>query len=223
MAESSFDLFCPRCNILVETRVIAEGHGGFQSNAINPMDEADAEYHGDHYSVCLCRRCNQPFLVRQSLYGIPGEFETVTEEAVLYPSESKLLAEGLPENVKMAYDQAVRSLHASLFEPCVLMSRKCLEAVCKILNAKGRDLSKRLSTLHEAGHIDSRLLNWAHQIRLIGNEAAHDIDTVVTKEDARDVFDFTEAILIYVFSLTKRFESLKARRSKNSEETDMKA
>lgn len=223
MAESSFDLFCPQCNILVETRVIAEGHGGFQSNAINPMDEADAEYHGDHYSVCLCRRCNQPFLVRQSLYGVPGEFETVTEEAVLYPSESKLSAEGLPENVKTAYDQAARSLHASLFEPYVLMSRKCLEAVCKILNAKGRDLSKRLSMLHEAGHIDSRLLNWAHQIRLIGNEAAHDIDTVVTKEDARDVFDFTEAILIYVFSLTKRFESLKARRSKTNAETDMKA
>jgi hypothetical protein len=140
MAESSFDLFCPQCNILVEARVIAEGHGGFQSSAINPIDEADTEYYGDNYSVCLCRRCSQPFLVRQSLYGIPGEFETVTEEEVLYPSESKLLAEGLPENVKTAYDQAARSLHASLFEPCVLMSRKCLEAVCKILSAKGRDL-----------------------------------------------------------------------------------
>jgi hypothetical protein len=223
MAESSFDVFCPQCNILVEAKVIAEGHGGFRSNAVNPIDEVDAEYHGDHYSVCLCRRCNQPFLVRQSLYGIPGEFETVTEEAVLYPSESKLLPEALPESVKTAYDQAARSLHASLFEPCVLMSRKCLEAVCKILNANGRDLSTRLAKLHEAGHIDSRLLNWAHQVRLIGNEAAHDIDAPVTKEDARDVFDFTEAILIYVFSLTKRFESLQARRSKASSNTDGEA
>jgi len=222
MKESSFDLFCPQCNILVETRAIAEGRRGYQSKAINPIDVVDAEYHDDYYSVCLCRRCNQPFLVRQSLYGIPGEFETVTEETVLYPSESKLLAEGLPENIKTAYDQAARALHASLFEPCVLMSRKCLEAICKIFNAKGQNLNERLSMLHEAGHIDSRLLNWAHQIRLIGNEAAHDIDTVVTKEDARDVFDFTEAILIYVFSLTKRFESLKARRSKNGTEKDMK-
>jgi hypothetical protein len=216
MAKDSFDVFCPQCNILVESKVIAEGHGGFRSNAVNPIDEVDAEYHGDHYFISLCSRCNQPFLVRQSVYGVPGEFETITEEAVLYPSESKLLPEALPEIVKTAYDQAARSLHASLFEPCVLMSRKCLEGVCKILSAKGRDLNARLARLHQDGHIDSRLLNWAHQVRLIGNEAAHDIDTSVTKEDARDVFDFTEAILIYVFSLTKGFESLQARRSKGS-------
>lgn len=213
MAEKeSFDVFCPQCNILIDAKVIAKGAGGFRSNAINPMDEVDAEYHGDYYHVCVCRRCNQPFLVRQSLYGIPGEFETVTEETVLYPNESKLLPEALPDSVKAAYDQAARSFHVSLFEPCVLMSRKCLEAVCKILNADGKNLSARLDRLYQDGHIDSRLLNWAHQIRLVGNEAAHDIEMMVTKEDARDIFDFTEAILVYIFSLTKRFEELQNRR-----------
>lgn len=175
----------------------------------------DTEYRVDLYSVCLCRRCNQPFLIKQSLYGIPGEFETITNETILYPGESKLLHENLPKNVKKAYKQAAQSLHASLFESCILMSRKCLEAVCKTLDAKGKDLNARLENLREAGHIDTRLLNWAHQVRLIGNEAAHDIDAPVTKEDARDVFDFTEAILIYVFSLTKRFESLQKRRTQN--------
>ena len=215
MGEAKFDVFCPQCNILVETKVIAEGPGGFQSDAINPIDEVDSTYHGDHYFVSLCRRCKQPFLIKQSLYGVPGEFETITDESILYPSESKILPDSLPNNIKTAYDQAARSLHASLFEPCVLMSRKCLEAVCKIHNAKGNNLSKRLSSLHEMGYIDGRLLNWAHQVRLVGNEAAHDIDTIVCIEDARDVFDLTEAILIYIFSLTKRFESLQARRSKN--------
>ncbi len=95
------------------------------------------------------------------------------------------------------------------------MCRKCLEAVCKSFNAQGRDLSKRLIKLSEDGHIDSRLLNWAHEIRLVGNEAAHDIEAPVTKEDARDILDFTEAILIYLFSLTKRFDSLRARRNKS--------
>jgi hypothetical protein len=95
------------------------------------------------------------------------------------------------------------------------MCRKCLEAVCKTFEAHGSDLSKRLFSLSEAGHIDSRLLGWAHEIRLFGNEAAHDTEAPVTKEDARDILDFTEAILIYVFSLTKRFDSLKARRTKS--------
>jgi len=64
-----------------------------------------------------------------------------------------------------------------------------------------------------SGHIDSRLLNWAHEIRLVGNEAAHDIETSVDKSDARDVLDFTEAILIYTFSLTARFRAFQARRA----------
>ena len=93
------------------------------------------------------------------------------------------------------------------------MSRKCLEAVCKTLNANGRSLHARLANLHEAEHIDSRLLDWAHQVRVIGNEAAHEVDAPVTKEDARDAFEFTEAILIYVFSLAKRFEALRERRA----------
>lgn len=212
MRKSSFDVFCPVCNILIEADVVAEGSGGYRSDAITPLDKADAEYYGEHYSVCLCPRCSQPFLIRQSLYGIPGEFETITEETILYPAESKLLAEALPDAVKTAYDQAAKSLNASLFEPCVLMCRKCLEAVCKTLGVQGDNLNKRLSRLSETGQIDSRLLKWAHEIRLVGNEAAHDIDTPVTKENARDVLDFTEAILIYIFSLTKRFESFRARR-----------
>ena len=56
-------------------------------------------------------------------------------------------------------------------------------------------------------------LDWAHQVRVIGNEAAHEVDAPDTKEDARDAFEFTEAILIYVFSLAKRFEALRERRA----------
>jgi len=199
--------------MLVAAKVVAEGNGGFRRDAVSPLDAVDAEYHGEHYYVCLCGRCSQPFLIRQSLFGVPAEFETITDEKILYPSEKKLPLDGVPNTIKSAYDQAARSFSASLFEPCVLMCRKCLEATCRNLGAKGRDLNFKLQSLFDGGHIDSRLLNWAHEIRLIGNEAAHDPDTKVTKHDARDVLDFTEAILIYVFSLTSRFEAFRARRA----------
>ena len=45
MAVETFDAFCPTCNMQVVTRVIAQGHGGFSSAAMNAIDEADAEYH----------------------------------------------------------------------------------------------------------------------------------------------------------------------------------
>ncbi len=213
MSKTEFDVFCPDCNMLIAAKIIAEGNGGFRSDAINSVDEVDAEYHGEHYYVCLCSRCNQPFLIRQSLFGVPAEFETVTEEKILYPNEKKLPLDDVPNTIKSSYDQAVRSFSASLFEPCVLMCRKCLEATCKNFGTKGKDLNSKLQELLEHGQIDSRLLNWAHEIRLIGNEAAHDPDIKVTKRDARDILDFTEAILIYIFSLTSRFNEFRNRRA----------
>ena len=205
--------------MLIAARVVAEGNGGFRSDAVSPLEEFGAEYHGEHYYVCICGRCSQPFLIRQSLFSMSAEFETVQDEKILYPSEKKLPLDGVSNIIKSAYDQASRSFSASLFEPCVLMCRKCLEATCKILGAKGRDLKSKLQSLLDGGHIDSRLLNWAHEIRLIGNEAAHNPDTKVTKREARDVLDFTEAILIYVFFLTSRFDAFRARRANSQAKT----
>ena len=184
---------------------------------MSPIDEIDTEYHGEIYYISLCTRCKQPFMLRKSLYGIPGEFGTITDETVLYPNESKLPIEHLPPLARSAYEQALKSFSASLYEPCVLMCRKSLEVVCKTLNAKGSNLYGRLESLKENGHIDERLLNWAHEIRAIGNEAAHDIESEIQKEDARDSLDLTEAILIYIFSLTSRFENFRERRNESNE------
>lgn len=212
MSEKTFDLFCPQCNILVSARVIADASASFRSDAINPVDMEDAQYTSDHYSIALCGRCSQPFFVRETLFGVPGEFETVTEEKLLYPSDSRLPLEHVPASVSRAYEQATRSFSSALYEPCTLMCRKTLDAAATSLEASGGSLNAKLAALHDAGHIDKRLLDWAHAVRLVGNEAAHDPDVEVSKEDARDVLDFTEAILIYLFALNRRFERLRARR-----------
>jgi hypothetical protein len=214
MSKESHDVFCPKCNILVDAPVIASGHGGYASAALNPEDVPDAEYHGDTYSVLLCRRCSSPFLLKESRYGVPGEFETVTESQVVYPTENRLPVDGVPTSVRRAYEQAKQSFTASLYDPCALMCRRCLEAACKHLGVSGRDLNARLEALEKSGLVDARMIRWAHGIRLLGNEAAHDPDSAVSLEDARDVLEFTEALLIYVFALNHRYSEFEARRNK---------
>ena len=113
MSKTEFDVFCPECNMLIAAKVVAEGNGGYRSNANSEFDEIGAEYYGEHYVVCLCGRCSQPFLIRQSLFGIAAEFETVREEVVLYPIEKKLPLDGVPTTIRLAHDQAVRSYSGS--------------------------------------------------------------------------------------------------------------
>lgn len=216
MHKETFDVYCPSCNIFVEAKVIARGVGDCRSDAVSPLDEADAVYQGDYYSVAVCRRCNGPFLVREAFYGVPGEFETVTDEAVLYPVSAGPKLDGLPDSIARSIAQAYRSYSTSSYDACAVMCRRSLEALCKTLSANGRDLARRLADLKVTGRIDERLLEWAHGVRLVGNEAAHDVETAVTAEDARDILEFTEALLTYVFTLDTKFRSFQARRKGGS-------
>jgi hypothetical protein len=216
MQKETFDVYCSTCNIFVEAKVVAYGFGNYRSAAVSPSDEVDAEYHGDHYSVALCRRCNGPFLLRETVYGVPGEFETVTDETVLYPVLAEQKIEGLPDAIASSIEQAYRSYSTSSYDACAVMCRRALEALCKSLSAKGRDLATKLADLKTNGRIEARLLDWAHGVRLVGNEAAHDVETAQSAEDARDILDFTEALLTYVFTLDAKFRSFEARREGRS-------
>lgn len=214
VTDGAFDTFCPDCNMQVSAAVICQGHGGFSSSSMNVIDVADAEYHGDTYLVALCNKCSAPFLVKRSLYGVPGEFETVTDEAVLYPQTSRLPLKGVPDSVRRAYDQALSCFSASAYEACALMCRRCIEALCNASQATGKSLQGKLDHLASAGLVDKRIAEWAHGIRVVGNEAAHDTETHLLKDDAKDALDFTEALLMYVFALNSRFQAFQRRRGK---------
>ena len=81
------------------------------------------------------------------------------------------------------------------------------------MSAAGSNLALKLGDLQAKGHIDQKLLRWAHGVRLIGNDAAHEVDQAVAKEDAKDILDLTDALLMYVFSLDKKFREFESRRS----------
>lgn len=108
MSKTEFDVYCPGCNMIIAAKVVVEGNGGARSTATNPDDEIDAVYYLEHYYVCLCSRCNQPFLIRQSFAGVPGDFEKMTDEEILYPIQKKLSLNGVPNTIISAYDQAVK-------------------------------------------------------------------------------------------------------------------
>jgi hypothetical protein len=65
--------------------------------------------------------------------------------------------------------------------------------------------------MKELNLIDGGLSEWADGLRLAGNRAAHDVLSEVSWEDARDLIEFTEALLDYVVVFRERFERLKAR------------
>jgi len=208
-------LFCPTCNMQVEARVVAVEA---EATPVQPAalgDICDVPHDVVAVSFAVCRRCRQPFLLEERFYEIPGEVSAPQGEAVLYPAERSFDQEGVPEPVARAYHDATRAFAVGLYEPCVIMCRKALEGIVTGLGATHGTLNQRLAELQMNHRIDDKLAEWADGLRLVGNDAAHDPEVRLGKEDARDSLDFLEALLSYTFTLTRRFELFRARRAQS--------
>ena len=211
--EEEIDLFCPECNIRITTKIVTKGVDTFSDSAATPPVGSYAEFLIYEYFVCTCKHCGQPFLIRRANFEVPGGYMDLTEDEVLYPPERSTQLDGVPPSLKKRYKEAVLSFKVASYESCAMMCRKCIETMCTTLGANGRNLNDKLNNLYEAKKIDSRLLEWAQEIRLVGNDGAHE-DDIVTRRDARDTLDFTEYILTYVFILTSRFDKYRNRRAR---------
>lgn len=88
-----------------------------------------------------------------------------------------------------------------------------LEGICRHYQTKSQYLGPGLRELRERGMIDGRLFRWAEELQKSRNIGAHATGEKVSKQDARDLLDFTNAICEYIFVLTAKFEAFMKRRA----------
>lgn len=60
--------------------------------------------------------------------------------------------------------------------------------------------------------IEGRLLDWAQELRVLGNEAAHFTGNPVSRQDAQDALELAEALMDYLYVFTAPFNEFKSRR-----------
>jgi hypothetical protein len=120
----------------------------------------------------------------------------------------------LPENVSSFFRQGVENYRASRWDASGAMFRKSLDVATRILDPALRSdtLFVRINKLHAQGALTDAIRDWSHEIRLEGNDAVHG-DDPETLEDAQATFRFTEAFLIYTFTLPENVRINRAKRS----------
>lgn len=107
-----------------------------------------------------------------------------------------------PAVVANFFEQGTSSLSFGNFDAAGMMFRKALETATKLLDSElsKKPLVKRIDHLAGIGKLTSELAEWAHEVRVGGNDAAHD-DDPFTREDADDLRNFIEYFLRYAFTL----------------------
>lgn len=117
-----------------------------------------------------------------------------------------------PDRVARYFLQAVRTHRAGDYDAAGAMCRKAIEAGIFALDEKLTGaLMKRIDALAAAHEITPALQQWAHAIRLDGNEAVHGDD--FTDDQAEQIVSFAELFLMYVFTLPGMLAERKAKQT----------
>ena len=106
----------------------------------------------------------------------------------------------LPDQVRDYYLEAAEHVTRAPTS-AGLMLRKTLEVGLNHIAPSSKEtLQQRIDALATSGAITKDLAEWAHRIRLDGNDAAHK-DNPFTKEQAEQLHHLTQLVLMYLFSL----------------------
>jgi hypothetical protein len=99
---------------------------------------------------------------------------TGSKKLTTYPAAGrKFDPSGVPPNVVKALLEAATCFRHELYIPAAIMLRKTLEEICHEQNCTGPNLAERLDRLKDKGLLPPALMDSLHDLRYLGNDAAH--------------------------------------------------
>ncbi|MGW3209512.1 DUF4145 domain-containing protein [Streptomyces sp. NPDC001135] len=193
---------CPRCQQKVTATVEAY-------NEFSP----DNSFEFRRYLIAECRLCYQPLLLEQ----IQDSKKFSRELECVWPTSPRALAETIPEVLRREHFEARTCFKSEAYTATVVMVRRTLEGVCAQHGISKKPLYKAFEEMESVGLIEGRLLEWAQELRVLGNEGAHFTGKPVTRQDASDAIALAEALLDYLYVFNDQFLKFKERRKKAAE------
>lgn len=121
--------------------------------------------------------------------------------------------EGVPDKVARSYIEASRARQIKLWNPACGSYRRCMELALKAFapEVDAWKLEKRIDKLAAENRITPALQEWAHELRLDGNEALHG-DEDATQEMADQMHYLTHFLLTYLYTLPEQIGLVRQRR-----------
>lgn len=195
---------CPKCN----TRTVAE--------PVTRYIDDDREFTkeppwDDLYVVVRCKVCDEYMLIAHPKEERAFEFRKKNKR--LWPDSGREMSSKIPEALRLEHKEARVCFGNAAYTATVVMVRRTLEGVCSDHGITQKPLIRALQKMQSDGLIEGRLLQWAEELRVLGNEGAHFTGRRVAREDARDALALAEALLDYLYVFSAQFIAFKERRS----------
>ena len=187
------------------------------------LQQQEESIEGDAAALAVCCNCGRPSLVifRSGFKHFKSLADNLDNERAFVDAENlvevvkilpepprPVILEGWPEEIIAQFADIQYMLYegkhpALIIGPC----RAVLDIVTRRLGGKAKRLVDRIDELLEKNVITRPLADWAHALRLDGNQAAHDLHG--TRAEAEQYVAFLRMFMELTFSLPERIKRVR--------------
>lgn len=197
----NFAAACPSC----DQAVIMVVKGQWETH--DPEQGPPTRWSAGH-----CPRCEAPVLYAQDYLQVSAQDWDWDSPWQIHPPRDRKMSTAVPRPLRLDHEEARRCFRAKCYTASAIMARRIVQGICTQQGYTQRNLFDALKAMRDADVIDDRLYEWADAARDVGNQGAHEYEASVSREDAFEVLNFTEALLDYLYVFQARYEQFKERR-----------
>lgn len=159
------------------------------------------------FDIAECNSCVQHFLVIRDI--------STKKILKIYPNSLPgVVSEQIPETIKKDFEEALVCEAAGSYRGAAALARRTLQVICLEKGApEKKKLHEQIDWLFDKNIITQDIKDWAHEVRYVGNDAAHPNATEVTKDDARDILELLESMCDVLYIAPARAAARKAKRT----------
>jgi hypothetical protein len=212
---------CPHCG------AVSVGMHTFGIFQLRPEKAGIVNIMPEFLAAAACPICSEPISAHIRFEKHPGNAPLVTQLLQNFQKEARTpesmgfkvadiwpklvgpnVPADIPDSAVRAFLQAERNyLQHGNEDAAAIMYRKSLEAALKTKYPETTGtLAKRIDKLVEDKIVPADIGAWSHEIRIIGNDGAHDLEAV-NRQELEAMRGFTDAVLRYLFTLPAQVQS----------------
>ena len=123
---------------------------------------------------------------------------------------------GVPTKIESAASEAWACFSIHQNRAAALMARVVVEGTAKQQGFTSGNIYQKIDQMGERGVIPPKIRDAAHEVRLLGNDAAHDIlDAQLADDQVADALSFMDVLLEYVYNFDLKLSRFRASRGKS--------
>ena len=205
-----YKIECRQCCIETNHKIVTS----CIENSSDKTDPNNYYYWSQSNQIIQCAGCDlvsfRTISSNSEDYEYDGEHRYAAETVKFYPGRSTGLS-GLdrryvPYRIAMLYEETKSAIESDLSIIGGIGVRAILDAICKDVEATGRNLDKKIDDLHQKSLVTKEGVAALHKIRLLGNKSAHEAESH-SREQLSLALEIVNYILVGTYVLPEKVKS----------------